>query len=189
VYLWLRDFVELPSQIMENWATEKEWLHSFARHYKTNEIIPDELVNKIIDSRYFLSGYQSVRQLSFGFNDMAWHSITEEYTGSVTDFEQKAMAKTELFPLVEKSLMSTAFSHIFGGGYAAGYYGYKWAEVLDADAFAEFKQTGIFNAETAAKFRTSILEKGGSQHPMDLYVQFKGKKPSVDALLERSGLK
>jgi len=184
-----RDFVELPSQIMENWATEKEWLNSFARHYKTNEIIPDELVNKIINSRNFLSGYQSLRQLSFGFNDMAWHSITEEYKGSVTEFEHAAMSKTELFPLVEKSLMSTAFSHIFSGGYAAGYYGYKWAEVLDADAFAVFKKTGIFNKKTADKFRTCILEKGGTEHPMDLYIQFKGEKPTVNALLERSGLK
>lgn len=184
-----RDFVELPSQIMENWATEKQWLQSFAKHYQTGEAIPDELVDKIIAARNFLAGYQSLRQLSFGFNDMAWHSITEEFNGSVTEFEQKAMNKTELFPTVENSVMSTAFSHIFGGGYAAAYYGYKWAEVLDADAFAEFKKNGIFDKSTAARFRKCILEKGGTEHPMDLYIAFKGQKPTVDALLERSGLK
>jgi len=184
-----RDFVELPSQIMENWASEKEWLHSFARHYLTGEPIPDELVDKIIAARNFNSGYQSVRQLSFGYNDMAWHSITEEFDGDVCQFEQKAMAKTELMPTVPDTAMSTSFGHIFGGGYAAGYYGYKWAEVLDADAFAEFKKNGIFDKNTANRFRKCLLEKGGTQHPMSLFVDFKGRKPTVDALLERSGLK
>ncbi|MGQ1788378.1 M3 family metallopeptidase [Saccharicrinis sp. GN24d3] len=183
-----RDFVELPSQILENWGTEKEWLKLVGKHYKTGEAIPDELVDKILASANFQSGYLSVRQLSFGMNDMAWHSINNPFEGSVTDFEDAAMAKTELFPEVEGTSFSTAFSHIFAGGYAAGYYGYKWAEVLDADAFKVFKQNGIFDKATANSFRVNILSQGGTKHPMDLYVAFRGQEPTPDALLERSGL-
>ncbi|GET27260.1 M3 family metallopeptidase [Prolixibacter sp. NT017] len=184
-----RDFVELPSQIMENWATEKEWLDLFAVHYKTGEKIPAELVDKLIKARNFQSGYLSERQLSFGMDDMAWHSITKPVTEDVISFERRVMDKTELFPHVDGSCFNTAFSHIFAGGYAAGYYGYKWAEVLDADAFSMFKKNGIFDKATAESFRKNILEKGGTQHPMELYKAFRGQEPTVDALLERSGLK
>lgn len=184
-----RDFVELPSQIMENWALEKEWLDTWAVHYETGEKIPQEYINKIREAANFQSGYQSDRQLSFGMVDMAWHSITAPLTESVQAFENRAMASTESFPTVDSNCLSTAFGHIFSGGYAAGYYSYKWAEVLDADAFSVFKEKGIFDAATAASFRKNILEKGGSEHPMTLYKRFRGQEPSVDALLERSGLK
>ena len=184
-----RDFVELPSQIMENWATEKEFLDRFAKHYKTGETIPAELVQKIIDSQNYLAGYLSVRQLSFGYLDMAWHTLEAPYTGSVKDFEEKAWKKTQIFPVVDEVCMSTQFGHLFSGGYAAGYYGYKWAEVLDADAFSVFKEKGLFNKEVATSFRKNILEKGGTEHPMILYKRFRGQEPTVDALLERSGLK
>ncbi len=183
-----RDFVELPSQILENWGTEKEWLKLVGNHYKTGEVIPNELLDKVLASSNFQSGYMSVRQLSFGMDDMAWHSITTPFKGSVTDFEEAAMAKTELFPPVEGACFNTAFSHIFAGGYAAGYYGYKWAEVLDADAFSVFKQNGIFDSKTASSFRDNILSKGGTKHPMDLYIAFRGQEPTLDALMERSGL-
>lgn len=183
-----RDFVELPSQIMENWALEKEWLDTWAVHYQTGEKIPQEYITKIRNAANFQSGYQSDRQLSFGIVDMAWHNISGKITGSIQEFENKAMAPTELFPAVDSSSFSTAFGHIFGGGYAAGYYSYKWAEVLDADAFSLFKQRGIFDRATADSFRENILEKGGSEHPMILYKRFRGQAPSVDALLERSGL-
>lgn len=183
-----RDFVELPSQIMENWATEKEFLDRFARHYETGETIPQELVQKIVDAQNYLAGYLSTRQLSFGYLDMAWHTLEEPYTGNVKEFEEKAWKKTQLFPAVEEVCMSTQFSHLFAGGYAAGYYGYKWAEVLDADAFSVFKEKGLFNKEVAASFRENILEKGGTEHPMILYKRFRGQEPTVDALLERSGL-
>ncbi len=183
-----RDFVELPSQIMENWATEKAWLKEVAVHYQTGEIIPDDLIDKLVESRKFQSGYASVRQLSFGLTDMAWHTLTTSFKGDVIDFEKKAMQPTELFPPIEGSCMSTAFSHIFDGGYAAGYYGYKWAEVLDADAFELFKEKGIFNKEVAHSFRVNILEKGGTRHPMELYKAFRGHKQSIKPLLKRSGL-
>ncbi|SMO33124.1 peptidyl-dipeptidase Dcp [Saccharicrinis carchari] len=183
-----RDFVELPSQILENWGNEKEWLQMVGQHYKTGEVIPDELVDKILASANFQSGYLTVRQLSFGLNDMAWHTIMAPFEGSVSSFENAAMAKTELFPEVEGTSFSPAFSHIFAGGYAAGYYGYKWAEVLDADAFSLFKQNGIFDKATAASFRKNILSKGGTEHPMELYVAFRGQEPTLDALMERSGL-
>lgn len=183
-----RDFVELPSQIMENWLTEKEWLDQVAVHYQTGEKVPETLVNKLIDARNFQAGYVSERQLSFGMNDMAWHSIDKPFEGDVIAFEKSAMQRTELFPDVPGSCMSTAFSHIFAGGYAAGYYGYKWAEVLDADAFALFKEKGIFNRDVAGSFRRNLLEKGGSEKPMELYKRFRGQEPSVQALLERSGL-
>jgi len=184
-----RDFVELPSQIMENWATQKDWLDLFAIHYETGEKIPAELVQKLIDAENFQAGYACERQLSFGLNDMAWHSITEPMTGDIVEFEQAAIAPTELFAPVEGSCLSTAFSHIFAGGYAAGYYGYKWAEVLDADAFSLFKINGIFDKSTATSFRKNILERGGTEHPMKLYKAFRGQEPSIDPLLERSGLK
>ncbi|MDC1105664.1 M3 family metallopeptidase [Prolixibacteraceae bacterium] len=183
-----RDFVELPSQVLENWGAEKEWLDLFAVHYQTGEKIPEELVKKLIRSQNYLAGYLSERQLSFGINDMNWHSITEPFSGDVKEMEDKAMSPMELFPPVDGSCFSTGFSHIFSGGYAAGYYGYKWAEVLDADAFSVFKKEGLFNSETAERFRHTILEKGGTEHPMKLYIDFKGSEPSVDALLERSGL-
>jgi peptidyl-dipeptidase Dcp len=183
-----RDFVELPSQIMENWAREKEWLNKIAIHYETGDKIPDDLLNNILQSINFNTGYSFVRQLSFGLNDMAWHTITEPVTVSVADFEKSAKAPTELFPEVEGCIFSTAFKHIFSGGYAAGYYGYKWAEVLDADAFSVFREKGIFDRETAASFRKNILEKGGSQDPMELYKKFRGQEPSIEPLLERNGL-
>jgi len=184
-----RDFVELPSQIMENWAEEKEWLEEVASHYATGEKMPETLIDKIIQSRNFHSGYAFIRQLSFGLNDMSWHSLSQPYTGNVVDFEKRAMAPTELFPEVDGCCFSTGFHHIFGGGYAAGYYGYKWAEVLDADAFSLFKQSGIFNRKTAQSFRENILSRGGTEHPMVLYKRFRGHEPSVEPLLERSGLK
>jgi peptidyl-dipeptidase Dcp len=184
-----RDFVELPSQFMENYAFEKEWLDTWATHYITGEKIPDEIIRKIKEASIFNEGYACFRQLSFGFLDMAWHTITKPVSLSISDFESEAMAKTELFPPIEGANMSSSFGHIFGGGYAAGYYGYKWAEVLDADAFSHFTDTGIFNSDTASSFRRNILEKGGTDKPHDLYVRFRGKEPSIEALLKRSGLK
>ncbi len=184
-----RDFVELPSQFMENYAFEKGWLDKVAEHYKTGEKIPADMVQKIIDSGNFHSGYAFVRQISFGLNDMAWHSIEKPIKESVAEFEEGAMQATELFPRLETSCMSPAFSHIFAGGYAAGYYGYKWAEVLDADAFDAFKQNGIYNSAIADSFRMNVLEKGGSEHPMILYKRFRGQEPSIAPLLKRSGLK
>lgn len=183
-----RDFVELPSQIMENWAVEKDFLDRFAKHYETGEIIPDELVEKIVASQNYLAGYTSIRQLSFGYMDMAWHTLEKPFKGSVKAFEEKAWKKVQIFPEIEEVCMSTQFGHLFAGGYAAGYYGYKWAEVLDADAFSLFKEKGLFNKEVAASFRENVLEKGGTEHPMILYKRFRGQEPTVDALLERSGL-
>lgn len=184
-----RDFVELPSQIMENWAVEKDFLDQFATHYKTGEPIPAELVKKIKDSENFLAGYLTVRQLSFGFLDMAWHTLEQPFKGDVKEFEEEAWRKTQIFPIVEGACMSTQFGHLFAGGYGAGYYSYKWAEVLDADAFSLFREKGLFTKDVAASFRENILEKGGTEHPMILYKRFRGHEPSVDALLERSGLK
>ena len=182
-----RDFVELPSQIMENFATEKQFLDMFAVHYKTGEKIPQALIDKLIAAERYLAGYMSVRQLSFGMIDMQWHTITTPYTGDVVEMEKKAIAKTELMPVVENSIMSTAFGHIFSGGYAAGYYGYKWAEVLDADAFAAFKEKGIFNREVSTSFRKNILSQGGKKDPMELYKAFRGHEPTNEALLRRCG--
>ncbi|HEY5469490.1 MAG TPA: M3 family metallopeptidase [Bacteroidales bacterium] len=183
-----RDFVELPSQFMENFAFEKEWLNTWATHYQTGEKIPIEIIRKIKEASTFNEGYASYRQLGFGFLDMAWHSITKPVEMSVSDFEKIPLEKTELFPEVKGLNMSTSFGHIFGGGYAAGYYGYKWAELLDADAFSYFTETGIFNPKTAASFRKNILEKGGTEKPAVLYRNFRGKEPSIEALLRRSGL-
>lgn len=185
----LHDFVELPSQIMENWLTEKEYLDRFAFHYKTGEDIPDSLVQKLIDAANYNAGYLCYRQLSFGYLDMAWHTLTGEFTGDVKEFEHQAMDKTALLPVLDNTSMSTSFGHIFSGGYAAGYYGYKWAEVLDADAYSLFKETGIFNKNTADSFRRNILEKGNTEEPMNLYVRFRGQQPTIDALLERNGVK
>lgn len=184
-----RDFVELPSQVMENWLTEKEYLDRFAKHYKTGEPIPAELVQKLIDASNFNAGYLCYRQLSFGYLDMAWHTLQKPYEGDVKDFERKAMSNTALLPVADGTNMSTSFGHIFSGGYAAGYYSYKWSEVLDADAFAAFKENGIFNKETAESFRKNVLEKGNTEDPMELYVKFRGHEPTIDALLERSGVK
>ncbi len=184
-----RDFVELPSQIMENWAEEKEWLNEVAVHYQTGEKMPVEMLENILKSRNFNSGYAFVRQLSFGLNDMAWHSLTSSFDGQVSAFELAAMAPTELFPPVGGVCFSTGFHHIFGGGYAAGYYGYKWAEVLDADAFSVFQQKGIFDQATASAFRDHILSRGGTEDPQVLYKRFRGQDPSAEPLLERSGLR
>ena len=183
------DFVELPSQFMENFAVEKEFLHTFARHYLTGELIPDELVQRIVDSRNFNAAYACLRQVSFGLLDMAWYTRTTPFEGDVMEYEKQAWAKAQILPSVEGTCMSTQFSHIFAGGYSAGYYSYKWAEVLDADAFALFKQKGIFNPEVAASFRENILSMGGTEHPMTLYKRFRGQEPTIDALLIRNGIK
>ena len=183
-----RDFVELPSQIMENWATEKEYLDLWAVHYQTGEKIPAELVQKVIDAKNYQAAYRHIRQVSFGLIDMAWHTVIAPVTEDVARFEQQAAEKTQLLPRVEGQCMSTAFGHIFAGGYAAGYYGYKWAEVLDADAFSLFHERGIFNREVASSFRHDLLEKGGSEDPMTLYVRFRGHEPDSHALFERMGI-
>ncbi|WP_289731185.1 M3 family metallopeptidase [uncultured Alistipes sp.] len=184
-----RDFVELPSQIMENWATEKEFLDLWAVHYRTGEPIPAEIVESIVAAKNFLAAYGNVRQLSFGMTDMAWHTIAEPYEGDVVAFERASMAPTQILPAVDGTAMAPAFSHIFSGGYAAGYYGYKWAEVLEADAFSLFKEKGIFNREVSGSFRDNVLSKGGTEDPMDLYVRFRGHKPETRALIEKMGLK
>ena len=182
-----RDFVELPSQIMENWATEPEFLKLFAYHYQTNEPLPVEYIEKLKQSENFNSGYYCVRQLSLGLTDMAYHTITVPTTKSAEDIESHAMAPTELLPEVKGTTTSTSFSHIFAGGYAVGYYGYKWAEVLDADAFSKFKDSGIFDKATAQKFRKEILSRGGTEHPAVLFRNFMGREPNNEALLIRSG--
>lgn len=184
-----RDFVELPSQIMENWATEPEFLDIAAVHYQTGEKMPAELVNNIIAAKNYLAAYANVRQLSFGISDMAFHSITEPITEDVETFERKATAPTQVLPAIKGALSSPSFTHIFSGGYAAGYYSYKWAEVLEADAFALFQQKGIFNREVAQSFRDNVLSQGGHEHPMKLYIRFRGHKPEVSALIERMDLK
>lgn len=183
------DFVELPSQFMENFAIEKEFLHTFARHYQTGELIPDELVQRIVDSSNFNAAYACLRQVALGLLDMAWYTRNTPFEGDVKVYEKKAWEKAQILPSVEEACMSTQFSHIFAGGYSAGYYSYKWAEVLDADAFSLFKQKGIFNPETATSFRENILSKGGTEHPMTLYKRFRGQEPTIDALLIRNGIK
>ena len=182
------DFVELPSQIFENWLYEKECLELFAYHYKTGELIPKELIKGIKDSAAFLEGYQTIRQLSFARLDMAWHDSRNENELNLSEIEERILGSSDLFPAVNGTSMSTSFAHIFSGGYSAGYYSYKWAEVLDADAFEKFKEDGLFNKETAKSFRNNILEKGGTEHPMQLYVRFRGKEPSTKALLDRAQL-
>ena len=183
------DFVELPSQIMENFATEKEFLHTFARHYQTGELIPDELVQRIKDSANFNAAYACLRQVSFGLLDMAWYTRTTPFEGDVKTYEKQAWAPTQILPDVPEACMSVQFSHIFAGGYSAGYYSYKWAEVLDADAFSLFQEKGIFNTDVATSFRENILSKGGTEHPMKLYKRFRGQEPTIDALLIRNGIK
>ncbi len=182
------DFVELPSQIMENWCYEPEALKLFARHYQTDELIPMELVQKIKDAATFQEGMATLRQLSFGLLDMSWHGSDPSAITDVKLHEDQAFESTRLYPKTSETCMSTSFSHIFQGGYSSGYYSYKWAEVLDADAFAYFKQEGIFNQEIAQRFKEHILSKGGTEKPMVLYKRFRGSEPSIDPLLERSGL-
>jgi oligopeptidase A len=182
------DFVELPSQVLENWCYEKEALEIFAKHYETDEVIPMEYVTKIKESASFHEGMQTLRQLSFGLLDMQWHGQNPTEIKSVKEFENDAFSKTKLYPDVVENCMSTAFSHIFQGGYSAGYYSYKWAEVLDADAFEYFLEKGIFNTEVATKFKENVLSKGGTEKPMELYKRFRGQEPKPDALLKRAGL-
>jgi peptidyl-dipeptidase Dcp len=182
------DFVELPSQLLENWCYEKEALNLFAKHFETNEVIPMDFIEKIKKSSNFLEGMQTLRQLSFGILDMEWHAKIPSNTIDVKSYEVEAFKETQLFPDVEENCMSTSFSHIFQGGYSSGYYSYKWAEVLDADAFELFLENGIFDKATAEKLKTCILEKGGTDKPMKLYENFRGKKPSNTALLKRAGL-
>ncbi len=183
-----RDFVELPSQIMENWATEKEYLDLWAKHYQTGEAMPAELIEKLVAAKNYLAAYFNVRQLSFGMLDMAWHTLTEPYTGDVLAFEQQAVASTQVLPMVDGTAMGPAFTHIFSGGYATGYYGYKWAEVLAADAYSYFQEKGIFSEEVSTKFRKEVLEQGGHKHPMELYQNFRGHKPQTKALIDQMNL-
>ncbi|WP_350287129.1 M3 family metallopeptidase [uncultured Croceitalea sp.] len=182
------DFVELPSQVLENWCYEKEALELFAKHYETGEVIPMELIDKIKASATFQEGMQTLRQLSFGLLDMAWHGTDPRAITDVKAYETKAFEGTNLYPDTPETCMSTSFAHIFQGGYSSGYYSYKWAEVLDADAFAYFKEHGIFNKEIAHKFKEYVLSKGGTENPMELYKRFRGAAPKIDALLERAGL-
>ena len=182
------DFVELPSQIMENWCYEKEALALFAKHYETGDSIPMELIDKIKAASTFQQGMQTLRQLSFGLLDMSWHGIDPTEITNVKQHESDAFLETQLFPSVAQNCMSTAFAHIFQGGYSSGYYSYKWAEVLDADAFEYFKENDLFDPQIAAAFKTHILSKGGTQDPLKLYVKFRGQKPKTEALLRRSGL-
>jgi len=184
--LW--DFVELPSQMFENWTLEKECLDLFAVHHETGEKIPSDLVERIKKSSQFLEGIGTMRQLTFGLLDMTYHTRTSPLTEEIQDFEANAVKETTLLPRLPEVNVSTSFSHIFAGGYSAGYYSYKWAEVLDADAFDYFKENGIFNKEIAKKYRTHILERGGTEHPMELYKKFRGQEPDVRALLKRAGL-
>ena len=183
------DFVELPSQIMENFAIEKEFLNTFAQHYQTDEKLPEELIKRMVDASNFNAAYACLRQVSFGLLDMAWYTRNTPFEGDVKEYEQQSWAKAQILPDVKDACMSTQFSHIFAGGYSAGYYSYKWAEVLDADAFSLFKQKGIFSREVAESFRNNILSKGGTEHPMILYKRFRGQEPTIDALLIRNGIK
>lgn len=183
-----RDFVELPSQIMENWAFEPEYLNSFAKNYQTGEVIPAELIEKIVAAKNFQSGYMQVRQLHFGVLDMAWHSLESLPEEGTVEFEQKTLAPYAVMPTVAGTAISPAFGHIFSGGYSAGYYSYKWAEVLEADAFSLFKEKGIFNREVADSFRKNILSKGGSEDAAVIYRNFRGHDPQPEALMEKLGL-
>lgn len=183
------DFVELPSQIMENFATEKEFLNTFARHYQTHEPIPESLIQRIVDASNFNVAYACLRQVSFGLLDMAWYTRRTPFEGDVKTYEKEAWKKAQVLPELEETCMSVQFGHIMSGGYSAGYYSYKWAEVLDADAFSVFKEKGIFNTEAARSFRENILSKGGTEHPMTLYKRFRGQEPTIDALLKRNDIK
>ena len=182
------DFVELPSQIMENWTEQKEWLQKIAHHYQTGDPMPEDILNNLLNARNFNAGNFYTGQLAFGLTDMGWHSLTTPYNGSIEELEKVASGQAMLLPDVEGVVFSTSFGHLFSGGYAAGYYGYAWAEVLDKDAFSLFLENGIFDTKTAASFRENILSKGGTEHPMELYIRFRGKEPSIDALLESAGL-
>ena len=182
------DFVELPSQFMENFAIEKEFLNTFAKHYQTGETLPEELLQRIVDSSNFMVAYNCLRQLSFGLLDMAWYTRTEPFDGDVRTYEKEAWKEAQVLPNIPEACMTVQFSHIMAGGYAAGYYSYKWAEVLDADAFSLFKEKGIFNTEVANSFRQEVLSKGGTEHPMTLYKRFRGQEPGIDALLRRNGI-
>lgn len=184
-----RDFVELPSQFNENFLGEKAFLDTFAKHYLTGEAMPQALIDKIKAAQNYHAAYACARQLSFGYLDMAWHTITEPFDGDVIAFGNTAMEQVKVLPVVPETQMETAFTHIFAGGYAAGYYSYKWSEVLDADAFSVFKKNGIFDKKTADSFRTNILERGGTEPAMTLYKRFRGQEPTVDALMERDGIK
>ena len=183
------DFVELPSQFMENFAIEKEFLRTFAFHYKTGEPIPDDLIDRIVKSRNYNVAYTCMRQVGFGLLDMAYYTKKDEFTDDIIPFEKKAWEKAQILPQLPDTCMTVQFSHIMAGGYAAGYYSYKWAEVLDADAFAVFKKHGVFDKKTARSFRENILSKGGTENPMTLYKRFKGGEPTIDALLKRNGIK
>lgn len=182
------DFVELPSQFMENYALESDFLKTFAFHYQTHEVIPDEYIERIKRSRNFQVAYACIRQLSFGLLDMAYYTLTKSLSAEIRDFEHSVFKKVQLLPLYADACMSVQFSHIMAGGYSAGYYSYKWAEVLDADAFSYFKENGIFSKEIASRFRNGILSQGGTRNPMDLYTKFRGRKPSLDAILKRDGI-
>ena len=182
------DFVELPSQFMENFAIEKDFLNTFAQHYETGENIPEELIQRIVDASNFNVAYACLRQLSFGLLDMAWYTRTEPFDGDIQAYEKQAWKKAQILPTVEGTCMTVQFSHIMAGGYAAGYYSYKWAEVLDADAFSLFKEKGIFHPDTANSFRENVLSKGGTEHPMTLYKRFRRQEPGIDALLKRNGI-
>ena len=183
------DFVELPSQFMENYSVEKEFLRTFAFHYQTGEPLPDELINRIVKSRNFMAATACLRQVSFGLLDMAYYTQRDEFNGDILSFEKQAWKKAILGPQLPDTCMTVQFSHIMAGGYAAGYYSYKWAEVLDADAFSVFKKNGIFDQKTAQSFRDNILSRGGTEHPMTLYKRFRGQEPTIDALLKRNGIK
>ena len=183
------DFVELPSQFMENYAIEKDFLRTFAFHYQTGDPIPDDIIDRIHKSRNYLAGYNCLRQVSFGLLDMAYYTKKDAFTDEILPFEKKAWEKAIVSPQLQDTCMTVQFSHIMAGGYAAGYYSYKWAEVLDADAFSMFKENGIFNQDTAQSFRDHILSRGGTEHPMTLYTRFRGRNPPLDALLTRNGIK
>jgi peptidyl-dipeptidase Dcp len=183
------DFVELPSQFMENYAIEKEFLRTFAFHYQTGEPLPDELIERIHKARNYNAAYACMRQVSFGLLDMAYYTQNKPFTADLIDFEKKAWHDAIVTKEIPDTCMTTQFSHIMSGGYSAGYYSYKWAEVLDADAFSVFKKSGIFSKETAQRFRDEVLSKGGTEHPMTLYKRFRGGEPTIDALLERDGIK
>ena len=183
------DFVEMPSQFLENYAVEPEFLHTFAFHYKTGEPIPDELIERITKSRNFNVAYACLRQVSFGLLDMAYYTMAHPFTDDIVPFEKHAWKDAMIIEQLPNTCMTVQFSHIMAGGYAAGYYSYKWAEVLDADAFSVFKKEGIFNQQTAQRFRDCILSRGGTEHPMTLYKRFRGQEPTIEAQLERNGIK
>lgn len=183
-----RDFVELPSQLNENWLTEPEFLNTFAKHYETGELIPEKYVAQLKEMDKFMAGYYCVRQLSFGYLDMMWHTMPADDVDDILKLERKVFDTVEVLPVVDGACMSTSFGHLFSGGYAAGYYGYKWAEMLDADAFSLFQENGVMDKETAARYREAILSKGGSVDAMEMFVNFRGREPLINALLKRDGL-